>query len=291
MSPAEIRASGDDALQLCTTLLQRARLADPVAGLWEAADVQWWSRRSRPTDEIDQVFWVDAAGPVGAAYLTSWGPDRWQCDPIVVPDAPAPPTERVWARAVEQILEHASGEIEVPVGEDDVRLRELVTASGLVAGEESSTAWLDVEDRGALLPAPEGFVITDRSRRVGTPHPMRHRNGEAVEERLRKCSLYDPELDLAVETQGGQEAGYSLYWFDPVTGTGLVEPVRVEDEYGRRGLARAMLTEGIERLARRGARRVKIGYGTDRASALYRGIGFRPTSTDTVYAGSVDQLR
>lgn len=54
-------------------------------------------------------------------------------------------------------------------------------------------------------------------------------------------------------------AGYSLYGFDPVTKVGLVESVRVEDGYQRRGLARAMLTVGIDRLAMKGAHRVKLG--------------------------------
>jgi ribosomal protein S18 acetylase RimI-like enzyme len=62
-----------------------------------------------------------------------------------------------------------------------------------------------------------------------------------------------------------------------------VEPVRVEDEFQRRGLARAMLTAGIDRLVARGARRVKISYETEAAGALYRGVGFRPTSTATWY--------
>ena len=119
---------------------------------------------------------------------------------------------------------------------------------------------------------------------------MRHRNGDAVEERLRQCPLYDPGLDLAVETADGSIAGYSLYWFDPTTKVGLVEPVRVEDEYQRRGLGRAMLTAGIERLAKTGAQRMKISYVTDAAGALYKGVGFRPTSTATWYEGRPEQL-
>jgi len=81
---------------------------------------------------------------------------------------------------------------------------------------------------------------------------MRRRSGEAVDARLRQCSLYVPALDLAVETGDGETAGYALFWFDPVTKVGLVEPMRVEDAYQRRGLARAMLTAGLDRLAKRG---------------------------------------
>ncbi len=118
---------------------------------------------------------------------------------------------------------------------------------------------------------PQGFVLVDRLRETTKSHPMRRRNGEAVEARLRQCSLYDPALDLAVEAPDGQVAGYALFWFDLVTEVGLVEPMSVEDAYWRRGLAGAMLTAGLDRLAKRGARRLKVGYGTDIARALYLG--------------------
>ena len=63
----------------------------------------------------------------------------------------------------------------------------------------------------------------------------------------------------------------------------MLEPMRVEDEYQRRGLARAMLTAGLDRLASRGARRLKVNYATDAARSLYLGAGFRVTSTSTTY--------
>ncbi len=113
---------------------------------------------------------------------------------------------------------------------------------------------------------------------------MRYRNGDGVAQRLDQCPLYDPALDLAVEAADGQAAGYALFWFDPVTEVGLVEPMRVEDAYQRRGLARALLTAGVDRLARRGARRLKVGFGTDVARGLYVGAGFRVTSTSRSYS-------
>jgi ribosomal protein S18 acetylase RimI-like enzyme len=286
----EVRAAGYDALMLATALLQRARLADPEAGIWDAADVQWWWRKPRLSERVEQLFVVDAQGPVAGVLLTSWTDERWQCDPIIVPRASPLEPEALWERALEEIRTHAQGRIEVPVPGNAPAFRELAVTSGLTAGERSSTAWMDAADRPSLQTVPEGFTLVDRARRSGTPHPMRRRNGDSVEERLRACPLYDPELDLAVEASDGRIAGYSLYWFDPATKVGLVEPVRVEDDYQRRGLARSMLTEGLSRLASRGAQRVKIGYETEAAGALYRGIGFQPVSADTWYEGNVEQL-
>jgi predicted N-acetyltransferase YhbS len=74
-------------------------------------------------------------------------------------------------------------------------------------------------------------------------------------------------------------AGYALFWRDDVTGVGLLEPLRVEDGYQRRGLARALVTEGLERLARRGARRLKVGFESAAARNLYTGAGFRVTAS------------
>src|SRR5690606_16536896 len=189
----------------------------------------------------------------------------------------------VWNRALELAAKHARTGFEVPVGDDDHVLRELAAGSGLEPGEQDSTALLDVAKRSAVNAASEGFVVVDRTQRRDAPHPMRHRNGPDVTQRLEQCSLYDPALDLAIETADGREAGYSLYWFDPVTEVGLVEPVRVEDGFQRQGLARAMLAVGIDRLTARGARRSKVTYATEAAAALYGGFGFEPASTTTWY--------
>lgn len=290
MSVREIRAAGRDAQMLATDLLQRARQADQQGGIWEAADVQWWWRRPRRSDAVEQLFWADSQGPVAGVLLTSWTDDVWQCDPIIVPRVSSLEPKIVWGRALEQIAVHAVGGFEVPVPDADGAFKELAEGSGLVPGERSSSAWMAAADRPGVHCLGDGFALVDRTQRGDTAHPMRHRNGDNVAERLGQCSLYDPELDLAVETGDGRVAGYSLYWFDPVTKVGLVEPVRVEDEYQRQGLGRAMLTAGIERLARKGAERVKIGYGTEAAAVLYQGVGFRPTSTGTWYEGQPEHL-
>jgi GNAT superfamily N-acetyltransferase len=284
MSIHEVRASGLEYLALATELLQRARREDAEAGVWEAADLQWWWRTPRPSDTIEQLFWIDDDGPVAGVVLTDWG-RAWGCDPIVVPGVSSVSLHTVWARAVEAIDALGLEAVEVLARDDDSELRSLLAGAGFVADDyQSGITWMNAEDRRDVTALPEGFMLVDRAQETTRPHPMRRRSGEEVEVRLLQCSLYDPGLDLAVETADGQAAGYALFWFDPVTEVGLVEPMRVEDAYQRRGLARAMLTAGLDRLAKRGARRLKVGYATDVARELYVGAGFRVTSTTTSYS-------
>ena len=283
MAIREVQASGLEYLALATQLLQRARLADAEAGLWEAADLQWWWRTPRSSDAIDQFFWIDDEGPVAGLVLTDWG-RAWGCDPIVVPGVSTVPLSTVWARAVEAIDASGLEAVEVLARDDDVELRKLLSGAGFVVDDNrSGIAWMNAQEQPDVAALPEGFVLVDRAQETNTPHPMRRRSGEEVEARLLQCSLYDSALDLAVEASDGQAAGYALFWFDPVTNVGLIEPMRVEDAYQRRGLARALLTAGLDRLAQRGARRLKVGYATDAARRLYVGAGFRVTSTSTSY--------
>jgi GNAT superfamily N-acetyltransferase len=284
MAIREMRASGLEYLALATELLQRARLADGEAGVWEAADLQWWWRTPRRSDETDQIFWVDDEGPVAGAVLTEWGP-AWGCDLIVVPGVSTVPRPGVWARALEAIDALELAAVDVLARDDDIALRDLLIGAEFVADDErSGITWMKAQNRPDVATLPEGFALLDRAQESSRPHPMRRRSGEGVEARLRQCSLYDPGLDLAVVTADGRAAGYGLFWFDPVTEVGLVEPMRVEEAYQRRGLARAMLTAGLDRLAKLGARRLKVGYATDAARALYVGAGFGVTATTRSYS-------
>jgi ribosomal protein S18 acetylase RimI-like enzyme len=291
MAIHEVRASGLEYLALATELLQRARLADAQAGVWEAADLQWWWRTPRRSDAIEHIFWIDDDGPVAGVVLTDW--DRaWGCDPIVVPGVSSVTLPTVWARALEAIDTLGLEGVEVLARDDDFELQGLLTGAGFAADDErSGITWMDAQDRPNVAALPEGFALVDRSQATTGPHPMQRRSGEDVEARLMQCSLYDPGLDLAVEAADGPVAGYALFWFDPVTEVGMVEPMRVEDAYQRRGLARAMLTAGLDRLAQRGARRLKVGYATDVARALYVGAGFRVTSTTRSYGCVPDVTR
>jgi GNAT superfamily N-acetyltransferase len=279
----ELHVKGLQYLTLATELLQRARLAHPTAGLWEAADLQWWWRTPRSSDNIEQSFWLDGDGPVAALLLTDWG-RAWSCDPILVPGVANTMLPVVWSRVINLIDSMKLKNVEVLARDDDPALLQLLAESGFAPAEgHSANTWMMAERRPEPASVPEGFRLLDRTEAGGRPHHMVLRSGVEVEARLKQCSLYDPELDLAVDASNGDAAAYGLFWFDPVTRVGLVEPMRTEDRYQRLGLARALLTAGLNRLAARGAYRLKVGYMNAAARNLYLSAGFEVASTDRTY--------
>jgi GNAT superfamily N-acetyltransferase len=112
------------------------------------------------------------------------------------------------------------------------------------------------------------------------------RNHPDPEARLRQTSLYRPDLDLVVHDSRDSVAAYGLFWYDPETATGLVEPMRTEDDHQRRGLARHLLTTGIDLLAEAGAQRIKICYEPDNpaSGSLYLSAGFEPDRQTVVFS-------
>ena len=171
--------------------------------------------------------------------------------------------------------------MQVPVRDDDIVITELVRGSGFTSSQHDTTAWLDSDRLPAIGSLPAGFALTDRSLESTTPHPMIGRSGPHVEEGLQRCSLYDPSLDLAVRTADGDVAGYSLYWFDRRPRSAWSSRCEWRTRTNDAAWARAMLIAGVNRLAQKGARRIKISWESEAAGALYTGVGFRPTSRCT----------
>lgn len=279
---------GVEYLAAVTDLLQRVRGAHPTDGLFEAADLQWWWRIPRPTDDLAQLFWFDDHDrPVAAAVATAWR-EHTALDPIVLRGADPEWVAHVVGRGVAHAAELGIGTVELEVDRGDTVLREVLVGHGFAAGGDGVVeTWLEADARPPVSPLADGYRLVRRTDTGDRPHHMIGRSGPGVEARLLQTSLYRADLDLLVLDPDDQVAAYGLFWHDPVTAIGLVEPMRTEDEHQRRGLARHVLTAGVDLLARAGARRIKIGYepGNPASGHLYRSVGFVPVRETVLMSG------
>ncbi len=265
-------------LREVTTLLQRVRSGHPTAGVFEAADYQWWWGTPRTTDIEPQLFWFDDSDrPVAAVVATGWG-DATGLDPIVMPDATAEWIEHVIERGLAHATDSGFENLEFVVDRRDKVMTDVLATHGYGAMEDEAVdSWLAAAARPTISSLQSGYRLVTRLETIPAPHHMVPRSGSEVEIRLRQTTLYRADLDLVVLDADDSPAAYGLFWMDPETATGLVEPMRTEDSHQRRGLARHLLTTGINLLLDLGASRVKIAWKTDNpaSSTLYPDVGFK----------------
>lgn len=282
----EERRVGLRYLEAMTELLQRIRNTHPTFGLYQAAEIQfWWSVR-RSTDTFEQLFWFDDTDrPAAAVTVTDFGNGTslvYDSPTIVV--AVMPDSSPSWvAHVVERGLAHVDEQgiqsIEVEVERSNEIMRRLMSSHGFVLkGDAVVECWLDAVARPPVSPLRDGYRLCSRLETTGRPHHLAGPGRTDREERLRQTSLYRPDLDLVVLDERDDPAAHGLFWFDPVTATGVVEPMRTANEHRQRGLARHILTSGLDLLAGAGAQRISIGYGPDNPASgpLYRSVGFEP---------------
>lgn len=284
----EEHRTGRASLEAVTALLQRIRAAHPTACLYEAADLQWWWRMPRPTDDVPQLFWFDDTGrPAAAAIVTAWR-DHVAVDPLILPEAGPGRLVDVLERGLAHAasLGYEAVSLEVDPAEHDVT--DWLGRHGFTEDDGMFEGWLDTATRPPVSALADGYRLRSRQQEPAGTHHLAARSGPEVEARLQQTSLYRQDLDLLVLGPDGDVAASGLFWFDPVTATGLVEPMRTEEAHQRRGLARHVLTAGIARLAEAGARRVKICWEPDHPASgpLYTSVGFRPHRRTRTYAGA-----
>ncbi len=94
-----------------------------------------------------------------------------------------------------------------------------------------------------------------------------------------------PHARIAAETHDGTYAAWCGVWAAPELGAGFFEPVGTHPDHRRRGLATAVMLEGLGWMRERGIRYAHVGTGaTMDANRLYAGLGFRIFETTHQWA-------
>ena len=89
---------------------------------------------------------------------------------------------------------------------------------------------------------------------------------------IQRCPLYRRDLDLVTIAPNGDIASFTTVWFDDVTRSAYFEPVGTYTPYQRRGLAKAVMVEGLRRVKRLGATMAFVGGFSPEADALYTSV-------------------
>lgn len=133
---------------------------------------------------------------------------------------------------------------------------------------------------------PEGFVVrhpepNEMGERVDIHlevwHPSRFSMQSYLQIRsgpLSGAKLYRPNLDLVAVSPEGRFASYCMVWYDPVNKIGEFEPVGTRPAFERKGLGRAVLTEGFRRLKALGAKTACVACEPSTLE-FYQSAGFK----------------
>jgi GNAT superfamily N-acetyltransferase len=177
--------------------------------------------------------------------------------------------------------------IYVPIFTDDIQRQEITAQRGY----KKIPGWghhyrRDLDSLISDTPIPTGYTI----RSMGTldEHPARcwaswraFHNDEPNEnydgdyswyQNLQSAPLYRRDLDVVAAAPDGSIAAFCTIYYDDYTRSAVTVLVGTAAEHWRRGLGKAVLTEGIKRLQQLGCTRVFSTAHDPAADALYRSI-------------------
>lgn len=267
--PGPLRIGGE-LLMRAMDLVIACRTADPDGDYPHVGDLNWWFRNPAIDDPEHWRLWRDGLGRVSAMALAQGGELHYTIHPRVK-NAALVAEMRAWgqqrlqqeARAAEsstyRVLEEAA--------EDDTARLTSLEGEGYARDE----GWHYARYRRALngpVPAPrlpEGFSVRHigGEREAVERAALQHEaflpfTNKALQQsvlryrRVMRAPAYDPHLDLVIVAPDGVLAAGCICWLDSVNHVGLFEPVGTRPAYRRRGLATALMLEGLRRLRAQG---------------------------------------
>ena len=186
-------------------------------------------------------------GPDGTRELVVWTPEQYRQRRAFLEEQgyrPGKWIEHQWQRDLEEGIAEAA----IPAGYD---IRALGTGLELLERCYAS-----------------GLAFHQGDIKTG----VENRDDPTWYQNIQSAPLYRRDLDLVAIGPSGAIAAFSTVWFDDVTRSAYFEPVGTVPAHQRKGLGRALLTEGLRRLQRMGATRAFVCGYSEQANALYRGV-------------------
>jgi GNAT superfamily N-acetyltransferase len=91
---------------------------------------------------------------------------------------------------------------------------------------------------------------------------------------VQRVPIYNRDLDIVAVASDGELAAFCTVWVDDVTRTAVFEPVGTHPNHQKRGLGKAVMSEGLRRAQKLGATLATVSSYSTGAHALYNSMGF-----------------
>lgn len=296
-------------LEAMLDLLVRLRPGERITDFPSPADLR--EALSLPAVQQNTRLWLDEQGQLRAfAYVDPYHNLRFELDQ----SAATPQVEAeivAWGEACLREVVQTGGDpltLDGSCREDDQARIAFFERHGFERQPERS---LHLERRlDEPLPAPElppGFAIRPVSGDEEAPALVElHRAafGSAmmtVAERLAmmRGPDYERELDLVVVAPDGRLAAYCFCWISAEENLrsgrkmGYTDPLATHPDFQRRGLAQALLLDGMRKLKARGMETAALGTSSTNLAmqAAAQAVGFRVKAVTLWFAKQVGKIR
>jgi len=279
----------DDTLDVLAFVRTIYRLHGPPVYA-TAGELDWWRCIDPTLEGMGRArLWLDGAQIVGLAY-----PAYGRVDILLHPQ---------YEMLYDPMLAWAEGDrlrqagSQAPMGAwsftgDHARLAALAQR-GYRRGEAFFySRKRAVADTLPATPLPDGYHVRNVASEADLPARVAVHNDAFIPSNLTvsryrravKAVSYRADLDLIAVAPDGRFAAFCLIWYDAENQIGAFEPVGTHSAHRRRGLARAVMVEGLRRLRALGAHTAFVNtyYEDEPAIQLYESLGFR--EMDRFYA-------
>ncbi|MGW5779812.1 GNAT family N-acetyltransferase [Streptomyces sp. NPDC003863] len=161
---------------------------------------------------------------------------------------------------------------------DDVNTRDLTDLPPVVVPDGFTVRPATLDDAEALAEARNASFGSDWT-------------GAAYRDGMMTRPGYDPAREIVAEAPDGRIGAYTVFWVDRLNGLGHFEPVGTHEAFRRLGLAGAVMTESMRRMAELGLRRVTVNHDAENlpAAKLYGSLGFTVECRTLGYRRAKDQ--
>jgi len=196
-----------------------------------------------------------------------------------------------WAEdnIAQEVKENEGKKIVVYAHDGDEHREEILKSRGYEKSDEfEHLKWQELDKEIGDVPLAEGYSILSFAEEDNlegkikcivkgfNPH-LENITPDAedimIYKSIQSAPMYRPDLDLYAKHEDGTITTSVLFWYHPELKVGMIEPVATHTDHQRKGLSRAVITEGLKRLKAMGAERAYVGARGYR-SKVYSSAGF-----------------